>query len=676
MGSLLSFTILGLFTGAAYAIAASGLVLTYTTTRVFNIAHGAFGMVLAFTFWDFSQRQGLPLWLSLVLVLGVVAPAIGWFIQRFVTRGLGEGPVSVSLVVTVGLFVGLIGLAQFVWPPEPRVVPPFMAASGIQLGSTYVTAHQIITIVLSGVVAIALYALLNRTRVGTAMRASVDNPELLKLFGGRPDTVAALSWAIGISLAALAGILLSPVIGLAYYDLTLLVINAYAAAMLGRLKSLPLTFVGAMGLGILQSFAVAYLPSDGFMSGIRAVVPALFLFVVIVAMPQAQLRIGQVKGIVSAPLPSTPKALGWGAGLLLLVALLAGAMGDADLLLVGTAATYAMVMLSLVLLTGYGGHVSLAQFTFAGVGALAYAKLDEPNLYGLLLSALIAAGVGALVALPVLRLTGLYLALSTLAFGVLMDKMIFQAEFAFGFNGTLQAERMSILGLQVASTAGYVLLMAGFLVAMALALLWMRRGVLGRVLIAMRDSPAACGTLGLDMRWFRVGLFGLSAGMAGLAGGLFAGLRGTIGAADFQFFNSLPLLLLAVVCGVTSVTGATLGGIGLMLLPVLQSSRPELAGLVFAVLGFGAVALGRDPNGLANLLFKLGRWLDAEIGPRVRSRLPVLPGRAQPAELPASGSVDEPLDLDRAAAHELYPPAPAATSPVSPPHQEVPAHAR
>ncbi len=625
MSTILSFTILGLFTGAAYAIAASGLVLTYTTTRVFNIAHGAFGMVMAFTFWDFSQRQGMPTWLALVLVLGVVAPGIGWFVQRFVTRGLGEGPVSVSLVVTVGLFVGLIGVAQYIWPPAPRTLPPFLPDKGVQIGGTYVTAHQIITIVLSAVVAAMLYLLLNRTRIGTAMRASVDNPVLLQLFGGKPDRVASLSWAIGVSLAALAGILLTPVIGLSYFDLTLLVINAYAAAMLGRLTSLPLTFVGAMGLGVLQSFAVAYLPSQGNLAGLRAVVPALFLFVVIVLMPQAQLRIGQVKGIVSAPLPSLRASAGWGGALIALVAFLTVSMSDADLLLAGTAATYAMVMLSLVLLTGYGGHVSLAQFTFAGVGALAYAKLDEPNLYGLFLSAVIAAIVGALVALPVLRLTGLYLALSTLAFGVLMDKMVFQADYAFGYNGTLHADRLSVLGRSFDSTGGYVLVMAAFFVLMALVLLLLRRGPLGRVLIAMRDSPAACGTLGLDMRWFRVALFGLSAGMAGLAGGLFAGLRGTVGAADFQLFNSLPLLLLAVVCGVTSVTGAALGGVGLMLLPVLQSSRPELAGLVFAVLGFGAVALGRDPNGLANQLFKVGRALDRRFGDRVRSVVPLMP---------------------------------------------------
>lgn len=625
MSTILSFTILGLFTGAAYAIAASGLVLTYTTTRVFNIAHGAFGMVLAFTFWDFSQRQGMPTWLALVLVLGVVAPGTGWLIQRFVTRGLGEGPVSVSLVVTVGLFVGLVGLAQYIWPPAPRTLPPFLPDQGIEIGGTYVTAHQIITIVLSAVVALMLYLLLNRTRVGTAMRASVDNPVLLQLFGGKPDRVASLSWAIGISLAALAGILLTPVIGLSYFDLTLLVINAYAAAMLGRLRSLPLTFVGAMGLGVLQSFAVAYLPSQGNLAGLRAVVPALFLFVVIIAMPQAQLRIGQVKGIVSAPLPSLRQSTGWGVALVALVALLGLTMSDADLLLVGTAATYAMVMLSLVLLTGYGGHVSLAQFTFAGVGALAYAKIDEPNLYGLFLAAAVAAVVGALVALPVLRLTGLYLALSTLAFGVLMDKMVFQADFAFGYNGTLHADRLSVLGRSFDSTGGYVLVMTVFFVLMALVLLLLRRGVLGRVLIAMRDSPAACGTLGLDMRWFRVALFALSAGMAGLAGGLFAGLRGTIGAADFQLFNSLPLLLLAVVCGVTSVTGAALGGVGLMLLPVLQSSRPELAGLVFVILGFGAVALGRDPNGLANQLFVVGRALERRFGDRVRAAVPVLP---------------------------------------------------
>lgn len=648
MTTFLAFTVFGLFSGAAYAIAASGLVLTYTTTRVFNIAHGALGMVMSFVFWDFSVRQGLPTWLALVLVLLVVAPAVGWFLQRFVTRGLGEGPVSVALVVTVGLLVGCIGFATQVWPPEARSVLPFFPTTSFEVAGIVVTGHQLLTIVLSAVTALGLYLLLNRTRVGTAMRASVDNPELLRLFGGRPDTAAALSWAIGVSLAALAGVLLVSQVGLDYYALTLLVINAYAAAMLGRLQSLPMTFAGAMALGLATSYASGYLPTEGTLNSVRNVIPALFLFLVIVLMPQAQLRIGQVKGIVSAPLPSTARSLGWGAALLLAVALVASSFADSDLLLVGTAATYAMVMLSLVLLTGYGGHVSLAQLTFAGVGALAYAKLEEPNLYGLFLASVIAAGVGALVALPVLRLTGLYLALSTMAFAYLMDKMVFQADVAFGFNGTLPAERMSVLGATISSTGGYVVLMAVFFVLTALALLLLRRGPVGRLLVAMRDSPAACGTLGLDLRWFRVALFGLSAGMAGMAGALYAGLRQTVGAADFQFFNSLPLLLLAVVFGVTSVTGATLGGIGLMLLPVMQSDHPSIAGLIFAVIGFGAVAAGRDPNGLANHLFRLGRLAESRLVPRVREALPALPGREGrdvPPEqvVPGLGAAPEPV---------------------------------
>ncbi len=626
MDKIIAYGLPGLFTGAAYAIAASGLVLTYTTTRVFNIAHGAFGMVLAFVFWDFSQRQGLPVWLSLVLVLLVVAPVTGWLVHRFVARSLVEAPVGVTLVVTVGLFVGLIGFAQQVYPPESRFVPGFFAdVAPVQVGEAFITIHQIITVLASIAVAGGLYVLLNRTRIGTAMRASVDNPDLLRLFGGKPDVVGALSWAIGISLAALGGILLASVVGLDYFALTLLVINAYAAAMVGRLKSLPLTFAGAMGLGLLNSFALGYIPPDSSFNNVVPVIPALFLFAVIVLLPTAQLRIGQVKGIVSAPLPSLTRTLGWGGGLVFAVAVLAGGLADDKLLLVGTAATYAMVMLSLVLLTGYGGHVSLAQLTFAGVGALTYAKLDEPNLMGLLLSALAAGVVGGLVALPVLRLTGLYLALSTLAFGVIMDKLVFQADFAFGFGGLLAAKRLSILGYTIDSTGTYVVVMAAFFVAVALAVLALRRGVLGRMLIALRDSPAACGTLGLDARWFRVGLFGLSASIAGLAGALFAGLRQGVGAADFQYFNSLPLLLLAVVFGVTSVTGATLGGIGLMLLPVLQSERPEIAGLMFAIIGFGAVALGRDPNGLANLLFKLGHRLRTRLGPVLQERLPSLP---------------------------------------------------
>src|SRR5690348_129884 len=193
MGAFLSYTVIGLFTGAAYAIAAAGLVLTYNTTRVFNIAHGAFGMVFAFVYWDLSQKQGMPEWLSLLLVLVVIAPLTGWLVQRFFARGLGSAPVGVSLVVTVGLLVGLIGIATQIWPAAARNLPGFWDGHLIHLGSVYITYHELLTIVLSGIVAGGLYLFLNKTRIGTAMRASVDNPELLQLYGGRPQLVSAVA---------------------------------------------------------------------------------------------------------------------------------------------------------------------------------------------------------------------------------------------------------------------------------------------------------------------------------------------------------------------------------------------------------------------------------------------------------------------------------------------------
>ncbi|MGN6162578.1 MAG: ABC transporter permease, partial [Marmoricola sp.] len=624
MGAFLSYTVVGLFTGAAYAIAAAGLVLTYNTTRVFNIAHGAFGMVFAFLYWDLSQRQGLPVWASLILVLLVVAPLTGWLVQRFLARNLGAAPVGVSLVVTVGLLVTMIGIATQIWPAASRNLPEFWNGHLIHIGSVYISDHRVLTIVLSGVVAGGLYLFLNKTRLGTAMRASVDNPELLQLYGGRPQLVSAVAWGIGMSLAALAGILLTPTIGLQYYDLTLIVISAYAAALLGKLTSLPLTYLGAMVLGLLTQYAIGYLPTSGGLAGVRGAMPALFLFALVILLPRAPLRIGQVKGLKAPRVPTAAKSSIWAGIFVIVAAFVALFYSDANLLLWGTAIAYAILVLSLVLLTGYGGYVSLAQFSLAGVGAMVYAKVDQPNLVGLLIAAGTTALVGALVALAVLRLTGLYLALATLAFAELMDNLIFGQSWAFGSGGTLNAKHMSLLGLSLPGLGSYTFVMALIFVVIALVVLALRRGPLGRVVVASRDSQTAAGTLGLDLRWFRVGLFALSAFIAGIAGALYAGLRGTVGASDFIFFQSLLLLLAAVVFGVTTVTGCLVAGWFLMYLPVAQSNHPQIAGVLFIILGMGAVALGRDPNGLANRLFELVPWIRSTGYPALVRRFPGL----------------------------------------------------
>jgi branched-chain amino acid transport system permease protein len=649
MNEFLSFTFSGLFTGAAYAIAASGLVLTYTTTRVFNLAHGAIGMLMAFLFWQLTvpghmQRLGAAL-----LILLVIAPLLGVLLERVMMRGLGDAPVSVSLVVTIGLLVLLIGVAEQIWPAtKSRTgVPYFWGNSAITVGTFRLTYHYILTIVLSVLVAGALYVLLNRTRVGTAMRAAVDNNELLQLFGGNAGRVSMASWAIGSSLASLAGILLVSYFNLDYFALTFLVINAFAAAMLGRLRSLPLTFLGAIVLGLGQEYLVGYMPTSNLLDGLQSALPAFLLFAVVVFVPQIRLRVGQIKGILSAPVPSRTKSLGVGVALTVAMAVIGPSLNPTNVQRAGYAVAYALVMLSLVLLTGYGGYVSLAQLAFMGIGCAVVSKMNTTSPLAVIVAVLVAAAIGAIVALPVLRLTGLYLALATMAFAFLMDKVVFQASFMFGFNGSLNAKRMELFGYTFGSSSSYLLLMTIVFVLVSLGLLALRRGPIGRLLIAMRDSPAACGTLGLNQRWFRVALFAVSAGIAGLGGALLAGLRETDSALDFQTFQGLLLLLLAVVCGVTSMTGAFLGGFLLMLLPVLQSQFKTLGGLEFLIIGAGAISLGRDPNGIANHLFSWGRFVTANIPlpgfGRVRGR-PVPSAAAGPAyaaEIPDGLDADE-----------------------------------
>ena len=638
MNAFLAFTLTGLFTGAAYAIAASGLVLTYTTTRVFNLAHGATSMLMAFIFWQLHVGAKLPTFAAIGLVLFVIAPLYGVLLQKFVMKGLGDAPVSVSLVVTLGLFVLLIGIATQFWPATiGRNVTQFYGYDSFTIGTFRVSFHYVITILVSALVAGGLWYLLNRTRVGTSMRASVDNPELLQLFGQSSDRVSMASWAIGSSLAALAGIMLVSVVGLDYYNLTFLVIAAFAAAMLGRLQSLPLTFVGALALGLFQSYAVGYGPQGQLLQGLQTSLPTFMLFVILIFVPQVRLRVGQVKGIVAANVPSGRRSLNAAGGFLVVMMLFVPLLNATNTERLGIGLAYGITMLSLVLLTGYGGYVSLAQLSFVGVGAATVAKLNTTSPVAVVIAVVVSAAVGALVALPVLRLTGLYLALATLAFGQLMDKLVFQANFMFGYGTLLHAKRMSLFGITLGSPTGsssaYVVLMAVVFAAVGIGILMLRRGPIGRLLIAMRDSQAACGTLGLNMRWFRVGLFSASAGVAGLAGAMLAGLSGSISAQDFQTFQSLLVLLLAVVAGVTTVSGAFLGGILLMLLPVLQATFPSAAGLVFLVVGFGAIMLGRDPNGLVNLFYRAVRNAAPQIPMLQRWQQPSAPLDTAQAEL-------------------------------------------
>jgi branched-chain amino acid transport system permease protein len=615
VSEFLAFTIIGLVAGSTYAVAASGLVLTYATSNVFNIAHGAVGMVMTFLYWEVSVNQGWPAWVALPFVLLVAAPALGLFLERVMMRRLTDAPVAISLVVTVGLLVACIGVAQVVWPPAGRNILEFFPGNGLALGPVRVTVHQLITFAVAGGVAAGLYVLLNRTRTGTAMRAVVDNRELLALHGARPTLLSGVSWALGSSLAALAGILIAPQLTLGYVELTLLVISAYAAAMVGRLKNLPRTFLGALLLGLLTSYGqwvVQFIPKDvvkasgGLVQGTRIALPTLFLLAVMLLLPQEKLRVGRIAGTTLPSLPSWRKTVVWSGVFLSAVWAVTGSLSEADTSRFGQALSLSLIMLSLVLLTGYGGDVSLCQLSFVGVGALVTTRtFDGISPLTLVAAFFVSGAVGVLVAVPALRLRGLYLGLGTMAVAAGMDHLVFGTSF-FGFfapQGSLTIERPELLATERAMT----LAVAVTFVATAMVVLAIRRGRYGRILLASRDSQAACATLGFSTTTVRVAVFAVSAGLAGVAGVMYTGMRVSVGTEDFMFFKSLPLLLFAAVAGLTSVSGALLGGLFYGTLPILSERYPSLAPLAYVALLGGILALGGNPNGLVHQLFRLGR---------------------------------------------------------------------
>jgi branched-chain amino acid transport system permease protein len=595
----LAFTIVGVVTGAIYAVAASGLVVTYTTSGVFNIAHGAVGMLMAFVYWQVRYDWGWPGPVSLVFVILFVAPLFGVLVDRTLARNLERASLVSRLVVTIGLLLILMGLAINVWPPEGRRIDGFFGPGGLDLGPILVTWHEVTTVAIAAAVALGLRLIMFQTRAGVTMRAVVDHRGLATLVGARPARSSMLSWALGSSLAALAGILLAPVLQLNVQALTLLVVNAYAAAMVGRLRSVPLTFVGALGLGLAESYAVGYLPSDGLFSNVRLAIPTLMLFIVLLLLPDVRLRGG------SAVVARMPRVVSLRSSLVAGVALVGAAWAFAAVASDGTLTDVApglalgLIALSMVPLTGWAGQVSLCQMTFAGMGAFAMTKVaTDGSPMGLLAAVAIAVPVGALVALPALRLQGLYLALATLAFAVLMDSVFFIRSDVFSDLGAVRVERLDVLGVSFESDRAYFVLLATAFALCAVGLLALRRGSFGRRLSALRDSQVASTMMGMNTTVTKLQVFALSSAIAAVGGVLLAGLRGSAGAGDYTMFSSLPLVLLAVLGGITAVSGALVGGLVLAGLPVLAESVSGLEALAILLPGIIGVTLARRPDGI------------------------------------------------------------------------------
>ncbi|HEX6393353.1 MAG TPA: ABC transporter permease [Acidimicrobiales bacterium] len=614
MSQFLSLTVAGIATyGCVYALTAMGLVVTYTTSGIFNFAQGAIGMIGAFLYWQFSQSFGWSTWLSFVLVVFVLTPVLGAAIERLIVRRLESAALEARLTVTIALLLLGIAIATVVWDPRvSRRVPQFFNGKQVSIGGVVLTWHQLIIVGLAALAAIGLRLFFYRTRPGIATRAVVDDRELSALTGARPARYAQLGWAMGCALASLAGILIAPLVNLDITNLTLLVINGYAAAMVGRLRSLPLTFVGAIALGLTQSYAVGYLPVGDIWTYIEQVIPMLFLLVVILVLPQTRASLAR-RVRVRAPRVVGPRESFVTAALFVGVAVVVSmTLSPSNLSYANRGVALAIIMLSIALLTGYGGQVSLCQLTFAGLGAFAMSKVGGTggSLLGLLAAVGLAAAVGALVALPALRLRGLYLALATLAFAYGMDNAFFNNIRVFGVSLSLPVARPHVPGVSFKSNGSYLILLSAVFAILAVGLLAVRRSRFGRRLIAVNDSPSACVTLGIGMTRTKLAVFTLSAAVAGLGGALYGGAQGAVAPNDFTFLISLTLLLLAVAWGIRTIGGMLIAGILFALGPLLQQHLTQPRDVVPLLVGLAAIGVSQNPEGTFGGNTLLQRWRD------------------------------------------------------------------
>jgi ABC-type branched-subunit amino acid transport system ATPase component/branched-subunit amino acid ABC-type transport system permease component len=611
---LLPFIIIGIVSGSVYGLAGVGLVLTYKTSGIFNFAQGALATVAAYAFYYLNVDLKLA-WpvaaLISVLVLGAVL-GLGF---ELMARRVARGPLAWRIVATIGIVLVVEAVFSIVHGSSTLTTPHFLSQSTVQIFGAYVTYEQIIVTVISLGAAIALYVFFRTARLGKAMRAVVDDPDLLGLAGTSPERVRRWAWVIGCVFAAMSGVLLAPSVPLDPNVLTLLIVQAFGAAAIGGFTSLPLTLAGGLLIGIISSILTEYINSTSLLAGLPPSLPFIVLFLVILFSPRGRLAVRQL-GLRRAQIAWQAPGRVQLAGLAAVAVFLVVVPSWVGYQITGwtLALTYVILLLSLGLLAKTSGQVSLCHITFAAIGAVAFSKLSSggvPWIPALLICGLIVVPIGAVLAIPAIRLSGLYLALATFGFGLLVQDMFYNSSVMFGVTNigiSMPMPHLSWLTLDSNTGFYYVVLLITALVAAAVIVL--TRSRLGRLLRSMSDSPLALTTSGTSVRVTMVIVFCISAYLAGIAGALSGMVISTASGANFPPLESLSLIALIMI----SVGGvpwyALIGAAGLGLVPVYLNSA-NTSNWLEIIFGVAAVvgAAGFQPQmppALIALLDRLG----------------------------------------------------------------------
>lgn len=603
------FLLLGLGAGAVYAAIALGLVLTYRASGVVNFAHGAVTMYATYVFVGLSVDGHLLLPLpgaagkvhvgtlptAAAAVVAVVAAAlleVGFYLVVF--RPLRAAPALSRVVASVGLMVALQAIVTVQYGADSVTVPSILPADPVTWLGVTVPRDRLYVAAAVVVAAAALWAVYRFTPFGLASRACAEDERALALLGRSPDVIAAANWAAAGAVAALAGIFVGPITTLDPVTFTLLVVPALAAALAGGLSSFGATTAAALVLGMAQSELVraqvdlSWLPA----AGLGKTLPLVVVVAVAVVRgallpPRAALLERRMPSVGRSAHPWPGVATLFVAGLVALVL----THGEYRLALT-TSFIGAILCLSLVVLTGFLGQLSLAQMAFAGVTGFMLARLQHdagvPFPVDVVTAVIAAALVGLLIGVPALRVRGPALALATLAGGVAVEALLFQDPRVTGGLAGSHVRAPSIAGYGLGpggGGGGYPRLAFGVvalvvLCATAAGVARLRTHRLGRRLLAVRANERAAEAAGVALTSTKLIGFALSAALAGVAGAVIGWQQGQLSFGSFDVFVSLGYVALAYVGGIGRVSGAVIGGL-------LVSS-----GVVFTALN-NAANLGR-----------------------------------------------------------------------------------
>ncbi|WP_254643517.1 ATP-binding cassette domain-containing protein [Streptomyces sp. BV286] len=621
MADLLGFVLSGLVSGALYALLATGLVLSYSASGLFNFAHGATAYLCALAFYELHSGFGWPAVPTALLLVCVLAPALGWGLDRLMFRKLARVGETAQIVATIGLLVALPALGLWVVelledagtsvkPAENQFglpgVGPSPARSWQLTDGVGVDSDQLIIWVVTAVVAAGLWVLMRHTPLGLQLRAAVDNRSLVELRGLSADRLSSIAWMLSSGLAGLAGVLATPLLGLSAHDFTLFLFVSATAAVLGRFVSVPLAFVGGLGLGVLQNLVAGYADFAERITGFRTAVPFLILFAGLLLMT----RRSRTAGTAAVDVPPVDYLAGrsrlrrwgpWAAAGVLLAASFYTVTTPFWSGILAQGLALSLVFVSFTVVTGLGAMVSLAQATFVTGAALVAGLLMShgwPFVAAAAAGTCAAAVLGALVALPALRLGGRSLALATLALAFLADQVLFQIGGLRNGDTGWAIPRPVFGPVDLNDDRALGVALTVLVAAAVAALSALRNSPSGRAMLAVRSAPAAAMASGVSVVRTKLVLFTLSAGLAGFGGVMYASYNTRVTATDFTAMTGLIWLAVVVAAGLRRPQFAVVAGLVYALVPHLVSDYvTESVHLPVILFGLAGLALANDPDG-------------------------------------------------------------------------------